>query len=174
MKDNFVIPICVLAIICLVVAGLLAFVNDITYPIIKSSSESRIETSMRDIMPKAPGFEPVESEGFSDSVREVYRATDDSGYIFIVTSFGFGGDIKIICGIDSNGNIIEVRTEQHFETKGLGDYIENRSFTEQFDGLTLNRLSEVDTVTGASVTFNAFIKAIEEAFNAFEIIKSGN
>ena len=171
MKENFIKPIIVLAVICLVVTGLLAYVNDITYPVIKASSESRIESTMRDIMPGAPGFEPVEYDGLPYPVHDVYKAVDGSGFIFIVTSHGFGGDIKIVCGIDSDGNIIEVRTEQHSETKGLGDYIENRSFTSLFDGLDVSRLPEVDTVTGASVTFNAYIHAIEAAFEAFEIVR---
>ena len=171
MKDNFIKPIIVLAVICLVVTGLLAFVNDITYPVIKTASEQRLDITMRDIMPDAPGFELIESDDFPYAIRDVYKATDGSGYIFIVTSHGFGGDIKVVCGIDPDGNIIDVKTLQHSETKGLGDYIDNISFTRQFSGLDSNRIHEIDTVTGASVTFSAFIHALDEAFAAFEILR---
>ena len=163
-------PILVLAAICLVVTGAIAFMNDITYPVISEANANRTKATMIEIIPDAPDFEPVEAGNLPSSIVRAYRATDDSGYIFIVSSSGFGGYMRIICGIDLNGKIIEVRTLQHSETKGLGDYIEKRSFTGLFDGGNRERLSEIDSVTGATITFKAFTGAVEDAFEAFYVI----
>jgi len=169
IKDS-IKPILVLATICLVVSGAIAFMNDITLPVISAANAERTKATMIEIIPDAPDFEPIESDILPPTIQIAYRATDDSGYIFIVASSGFGGNMRVICGIDADGNIIEVRTLQHSETKGLGDYIEKRSFTGQFDGRDSSGLAEIDSVTGATITFKAFIHAVEDAFEAFESI----
>ena len=173
MKKN-IKPILVLTTICLVVTGAIALMNDITYPVIKEANARRTITTMNEIIPDASDFVNIKSDNLPPSIIEAYRVADDSGYIFIVSSNGFGGNMKVICGVNANGEIIEVRALQHFETKGLGDYIENRSFTGQFDGKNINQLSEIDSVTGATITFNAFIHAVEDALNAFSIIRGYN
>ena len=170
MIKEIIKPILVLAAICLVVTGAIALINDVTYPIIAEANAERTRATMIEIIPGAPGFELIESDDFPPNVLRVYRVTDDSGYIFIISSNGFGGSIRIICGIDVDGKIIEVRTLQHSETKGLGDYIDKRSFTGQFDGKDLTGIPEIDSVTGATITFNAFINAVETALEAHKII----
>ena len=163
-------PILVLAAICLVVTGAISLINDATYPIITEANAERTRATMIEIIPGAPGFELIESDVLPPNIYRAYRVTDDSGYIFIILSNGFGGNIRVICGIDSDGKIIEVRTLQHSETKGLGDYIDKRSFTGQFDGKDLNGLPQIDSVTGATITFNAFMNAVEDALEAFAIV----
>ena len=163
-------PILVLAAICLVVTGAIALINDATYPIIAEANAERTRATMIEIVPGAPGFELIESDALPSNILRAYRVTDGSGYIFIISSNGFGGNMRVICGVDVNGKIIEVRTLQHSETKGLGDYIDKRSFTGQFDGKDLSGIPEIDSVTGATITFNAFIDAVENALEAFSII----
>ena len=170
MKKDFIKPILVLATICLVVSGAIALMNDITFPVITAANAERTKATMIEIIPDAPDFEPVEADALPSSIQRAYRATNDSGYVFIVSSNGFGGNMNVICGIDPDGKIIEVRTLQHSETKGLGDYIEKRPFTSQFDGKDSSGLTEIDSVTGATITFRAFIHAVEDAFEAFAII----
>ena len=174
MMKDIIKPIFVLTAICMVVAGATALMNDITHPIIEEANAERAIATMAEIAPHADDFEPIESDAFPSTVHSVYRITDGSGYIFIVSSIGFGGEMRIICGIDAEGRIIEVRTLQHTETRGLGDWIEHRPFTSQFDGGDLNRIAEIDSVTGATITFDAFIRAVEDAFEAFAIIQGGS
>ena len=174
MMKEIIKPILVLASICLIVAGATALMNDITHPVIAAANAERAVATMAEIAPHDTDFEPVESDILPPTIHSVYRMTDGSGYIFIVSSIGFGGEMRIICGIDPSGRIIEVRTLQHTETRGLGDWIEHRSFTSQFDGGDLSRIAEIDSVTGATITFDAFINAVEDAFEAFALISGGN
>ena len=160
--------------VCLVVTGALAYVNSVTDPIIQAAAAERMQVAMSEIIPSAQVFEDISADTLPTEVIEAYIAKDDSGsasgYIFIVASNGFGGEMRVICGVDADGRIIEARVLQHSETKGIGDYIDSRSFTSKFDSKDRGSLGEVDTVSGASITFRAFVSAIEYALGAYEVI----
>ncbi|WP_394393658.1 electron transport complex subunit RsxG [Shewanella woodyi] len=95
---------------------------------------------------------------------------------------GYSGNIRLIIGISTEGEVLGVRTLSHAETPGLGDKIELRKsdWVLGFNGMFL--LSEDDTrwnvkkdggdidqFTGATITPRAYVKAIKRAlvyFNA--------
>jgi len=175
MKKTYVMPLLVLTVICLVVSGALALMDSVTHPIIVSAAAERAQEAMIDIIPDATGFESVDLDRFDGlpvSVREVYKTTNDVGYVFIAAVNGFSGDITVICGIDPEGRIIASATLSHTETKGIGTIIEQESFLSPFEGLD-NRLEGIDTVTGATITTRAFIHAIVDIHKAFEMIGRG-
>jgi len=166
-------PLLVLTMICLVVSTALALVNSITYPIISAAAVERAEASMIEKIPHAAGFEMIEfdhDDGIPSTIREIYRTTNDVGYIFIAAVSGFSGDIVVICGIDPDGLIIASSTLSHTETQGIGTILEKESFLEPFEGLD-NRLDGIDTVTGATISTRAYIQAINDIFIAFERVR---
>ena len=169
MKNDFVAPILVLSLICLVISGALAMMDDVTAPIIADAAAERAEAAMYSIIPNATGFVSIESEGFPRMVREAFRTENGVGYIFIVSVNGFSGEIRVICGVDPDGRIISSKTLQHTETKGIGTVLEEPAFLNQFDGKD-SRLDGVVTRTGATISTAAYIRAIMDAFAAFEAI----
>ena len=174
MKRTYVMPLLVLTVICLVVSGALAFMNSVTYPIITVAAEERALIAMADIIPEATGFEPVYMGDFSGipaSVKDIYKAVNDVGYVIIAAVNGFSGDITIICGVDSEGRIIACSTLSHTETKGIGTIIEQESFLGAFRGLDIER-DRVDTVAGATISTRAFIHGIEDIIKAFRVVSS--
>lgn len=174
MKRTYVMPLLVLTLICLVVSGALAVMETITSPIIISAAAERAQVAMSDKIPAAEGFEEIELDGFDgipSSVREVYRTTNDVGYIFIAVVNGFSGDITVICGVDNDGRVIACATLSHTETKGIGTILEMESFLGPFRGLD-RQLEGIDTVTGATISTRAYIHAIEDILEAFEVIKA--
>ena len=158
-------------IICLVTSGALSLVNSVTEPIIEAAAEERTNESMHRQIPSATEFEHLDKQGLSHSIFAVYRATDGSGYIFIVTDIGFSGEVKIICGIDPDGRLTGSEALEHSETKGIGTIIDQTSFTDQFIGKD-SRLEGVSTVTGATISTSAYVRAINSAMEAFEIISA--
>ena len=173
IKRTYVMPLLVLTTICLVVSGALALMDSVTYPIISAAAVERAQASMAEIIPDATGFEEVDFEvfeGIPSTIREVYRTTNDVGYIFIAAINGFSGDITVISGITSDGRIIACDTLSHTETKGIGTILELETFLGPFRGLD-SQLDGIDTVTGATISTRAYIRAIEDIFEAFEIIK---
>jgi len=172
-KKTYVMSLLVLTVICLVVSGALAMMNGLTAPEIAADAEKRAQDSMVEIIPDATGFDPLDLGGFDGlppTIREVYKTTNDVGYIFIAAISGFSGDIIVICGIDTDGRIIESATLAHTETKGIGTIIEQESFLGSFRGLD-SGLEGVDTVTGATISTRAFIHAVDDILTAFEVIR---
>jgi len=176
LKKTYVMPLLVLTIICLVVSGALAFMNSVTEPRISDASAERAQAVMAEKIPDATGFEPVEFSGFEGvpaSINEIYKTSNDIGYILIAAVNGFSGDITVICAVDNNGMIISSSTLSHTETKGIGTIIEQESFLGTFKGID-SSLAGVDTVTGATISTRAYIHAIEDILVAFEAVTQGN
>ena len=173
MKDDFIKPIAVLAIICIVVSCALALTNGLTAPIIERDSDERTQLAMREIIPDATGFARIEHDGFGRALKEAYKSENDVGHVFIVAVNGFSGDIRVICGVDKDGNIIGCKTLSHTDTKGIADFLTDNSensWVSKFTGKD-NRLEDISTITGATISSTAFMNAIREVFAAFELIK---
>lgn len=174
MKKNFneiVKPVLVLVCICLVVTALLAYINSVTSPIIAKAEQEKTEQAMSEVLTEAEGFRPVEVDNLPDRVTEIYSAENGSGYVFMLTTKGYGGDMKLICGIKSDGTIEQCKTLSHSETSGLGSKTAEDPYRNQYCGKSSDTLSEVDAISGATISSTAYKNAIEDAFKAFDMVK---
>lgn len=174
MKKSFneiIKPVLVLVCICLVVTALLAYINSVTSPIIAKAEQEKTEQAMSEVLADADGFEKLEIENLPDRVTEVYTATNGSGYVFMLTTKGYGGDMKLICGMKSDGTIERCKTLSHSETSGLGSKTAEDPYRNQYSGKSDDTLSEVDAITGATISSTAYKNAIEDAFKAYDMVK---
>jgi len=172
VKKDFVLPIVVLTLICIVVTGALAMMNNVTAPIIQQAAEERAFQAMSNKIPQATGFVPVEHDGLPRAIRAAYRTENDVGYVFIVSVNGFSGEIRVMSGVDNDGRIISSSTLHHTETQGIGTILDQDSFTSQFDGKDIN-LEGIAAVTGATISTVAYIEAVRYALEAMELIRGG-
>lgn len=176
---DFVLPIGVLLLICIVMSALLAVTNGATAPIIEASEEQAKQDAMVEVMPDAPGFEAVDvtamtlPESASAHVTEVYRASDGTGYVFLVTGNGYGGKntLSMVVGIDTDGAITDTLVLSHSETVGLGAKITGDDFRSQFPAKTGDDFRDVDLISGATFSSNYYLNAVEAAFNAYNVVK---
>lgn len=170
MKNDFIKPILVLTCICLLVSGALAVTNGVTQPVIADAAAMRSEEAIRNAIPEAEGFEQITTEGFPDTVKEAYRSTNNVGYVFIIGTSGYGGDMQLICGVSPDGSILRCATLEHSETKGLGSRITDTQFEQQFAGVD-DRMEGVQALTGATISSTAYISAVRDALEAFSIVR---
>ena len=170
IKKDFTAPILVLSLLCLFVSGLLAFGNKLTQPVIEGAAAQRAEAARREIIPQAEGFVLINAEGLPKSVTDVYRTTNDVGFIFMTTTLGYGGEVKLICGIDGSGKLIKTAVLAQSETKGFGTPVFEEPHAGQFWGKDKNGIEEIQAISGATISSNAFKKAIRDSFEAYEII----
>ena len=171
VKD-FVMPIAVLTVICLVISGALALTNSATAPIIEETSRKNAEAARKEVLPAADSFEQLTLEGAPATVKEAYKAANGAGYVFSMTAKGYGGKMKIVCGIDAEGKIVATKLLEHAETQGMGSRAATAENTDQYVGKDA-ALEGVDTLTGATVTTTAFKGAIADAFVAYNLGKEG-
>ena len=169
MMKDIVKPIAVLAAICLVVTALLAYINSVTAPIISEAEQKAAQEAHLEVMPGAADFEPVETD--AEGVTEMYRA-DNGGYVIMLTVKGYGGDIRLICGI-LDGKLTKLKTLSHSETSGIGSKVVDKksSYRDNFVGKTADNYEEVDGITGATISSKAYKKAIKAAFEAYQTVK---
>ena len=170
--SDFVLPIGVLLIICIVASALLAYTNSITAPIIEAAAEEAAEQARIAVMPEADGFEELQVDGLPETVTEVYRAANGVGYVFMLTSDGYGGrdTLNLICGIGADGLVTDTQVISHNETVGLGSRVTGDDFRGQFVGKDAG-LEDVDTIGGATISANYYINAIRDAFTAYDLVK---
>ena len=170
MKKDFVMPILVLTVICLIVTGILAVANNFTEPVISAAKEQKADAAKLEVLPEAAGFEAVEIDGLPSTVTEAYKTTNNVGYIFMLTVPGYGGDIKMICAISEGGALIDGKTLEHSETTGIGSRIDSADFLDQFKGND-GEMNGVSAISGATISSSAYISGIRDAFAAFDMIK---
>ena len=188
----------VLLIICAVSSGLLGLTNDFTQPqILARRAQSEAEAKAV-VMPQADDIsQSVDEETFnavldelmltSETLNQAYIAKQQDaviGYVFECTVKGFGGDIKVMVGVNIEGTVSGVKVTSHSETVGLGSKATDEEWVSQFNGLsaasdvqvvkTENRGdNEITAITGATITSRAVVSAVNYALQAFTIINGG-
>lgn len=177
MKNNtfkeIIKPIIVLTCICFVVTAMLAYTNLITAPVIKAAEEKAAEEARAEVLSEADSFTQMNVKNLPEEITEVYKADNGSGYVFMMSTKGYGGKIRLICGIKKDGSIEKTKTLSHNETSGIGSrVVENGSdYSKQYIGKTEGNVDKVDAVSGATISSKAYKKAIDAAFKAFDTVK---
>jgi electron transport complex protein RnfG len=114
MRD-MIKPTLSLFIICLVVSFGLAFVNGITKDTIVQRIAADAEEKRKLVLSEADSFKLL--EGWEDKdesglVREAYAAYDGEnliGYVFSAFPVGYGGEIAVTVGVNSENKISGVK-----------------------------------------------------------------
>lgn len=103
-----------------------------------------------------------------DGDEAVKRCKDESGniigYIVECSSKGYGGPINIIVGFNKTGNITGIRfAKTPSETPGLGMKVTEQSYLDKWININHSNVSEVDAISGATKSSNAFKEAVSLA-----------
>lgn len=178
-KKDMIIPTLVLFLICLVVTGALAFTYQITKPIIDEINIRNANIARGEVLPDAEGAFTEEISEKSPGILEIYKADNNTGYVFTAVDKGFGGEIIVMAGINEKGEITGVKVTSHGETPGLGTKAMTADYLSQYKGkIAITRSNEsdkeqIDAVTGATVSSNAIYRAVEVSLSQFKEIGGG-
>ena len=176
------LPTLSLFIICAVVTALLALTNNITAEKIAENEAQSKQESMFAVVPEAKSFDAFTFNSTPDELAssEIYTAKDGSGntvgYAISTAAQGYGGQVKVMTGIDTKGVIISVDVFYNDdETPGLGKNTSNESFRGQYTGLSADKeifvskdtsdaaAQTVDAVTSATISSRAVTTAVNKA-----------
>lgn len=178
-RKELIAPTLVLFLICLVITAALAVTYQVTKPIIDEINIKNANIARGELLPDAEGaFTQVDTE-LAPGVLDVYGADNDTGYVFTALDKGFGGKITVMVGVNEDGTISGVKVTNHSETPGLGTKAMTVDYLSQYQGeIAITRTDEadetqIDTVTGATVTSNAVYRAVEAALAQYELIGGG-
>jgi len=181
LKTDVVKSIFILTFICFIVAGALAVVNHFTYVKINSDAVERAFFARSKIIPEADKFVPIDIKNMElpESIIEVYKTENNTGYIFTVSVKGFGREnMRLLCGVDINGRLIKSNIDDlvlsHTETPSYFNRVFNETHLNRFWNGNKTDIEKIDAVSGATVSSNALQKAFFYALTAFELIKGNN
>ncbi len=167
-----------LFVIAAVIAGLLAGVNMITKDRIAAEKERKTEEALLKVVPE--GQQVLEKlESYPDGsalVRQVYTTTD--GYVFEVAPSGYGGEMRLMVGISSEGAVTGLEVVSHGETSGLGANATKEAFRSQFVGVDQAAAvtkdgGQIDALTGATVTSRAVCDGVNAALASWRDMEGG-
>ena len=171
----------------------LGYVYDITKePIARMEADTR-QAAYSSVFPEASEFTEMDTGdaplplGVSDEngcqIDSAVIAKDVSGagigYVINVTTHeGYGGDITISMGVDSEGCVKGVEMLSISETAGLGMKAKDAKFKDQFRDRTVKKFEytktgaasdfEIDAISGATITTKAVTNAVNAGLAFFD------
>ena len=190
MDPKYIITLTVtLFVTCVIVAGLLGLVNQVTAPNIAAINKEKTETAMKAVVADPEGstfsdaLEITEemnaaASGAGGTVTEAYEVQAGgaaAGYAIKVVASGSQGNIEMMVGVDADGAVTGVSVVDSAETAGIGTKItENEPLPsgvgvlEQFIGKsaadgTLAVGTNVEAITGATVTTRGITTGVNTA-----------
>lgn len=171
MKDK-IFPSLVLVVICLVVTLALAGTYSVANPIILENQAKAADEARMMVLPDGDAFTAYDGN-LVDGVIDCYMADNGAGMAITANYKGFGGAVKVMVGIDADGNITGATVTEHAETPGLGTKAMTPEYLAQYQGVGevvgghINNDANIDAISGATITSNAVYCSIEAALNQF-------
>lgn len=125
----------------------------------------------------------IEDERLSAGPIEVFLAKRKglvSAVVFQIETQGYGGTIQLIIALNTQGEILGLRTLSHKETPGLADKVEvsKSNWITKFNGESLQKTpisqwavqkdgGKFDQFTGATITPRAIVKGVLEGLQFY-------
>ncbi|MFQ8832502.1 MAG: FMN-binding protein [Ruthenibacterium lactatiformans] len=166
--NDFVKPIVVLGVICLVTSLLLAVTNNVTAPIIAENAVKTANATRQALLPSADCFTEVAPETPTEGVTAIYKADNDSGYA-LRAGKGLRRRGARHGGVQRRRHDRSRSIPDNDETPGLGQKVKSEAFQSQFSGMPAEEfgLSDIDAITGATISSGAAASAINAAIAAY-------
>lgn len=169
--------ITIMLLIILVSVSSLVWVDAVTKKAREENAHKEEQKAKLFVFPNAKSFKEISVNGktFTVVLGENNKVI---GVIVPAESHkGYGGTIRLLVGVDLEGNIVKVKVVEHHETPGLGSKAaaDDSPFLKQFIGKNLNNTKfkvkkdggDIDAVTSATISSRAITEAVKEALEAY-------
>lgn len=188
VKSSFKNMALCLLLICFVCSSLLAGVYALTKAPIDAAAKAKNEAAIKEVLPEtAVSIEQertISFEGQEYSYNLAYDGQGNTaGCAVNVSTLGFGGQILIKVGFDTEGVIYNTKVLSQSETPGLGAKCTEpgeNGFAYQFKGwnpaqkkLAVRKDGgDVDAITASTITSRAYAKGLDLAVRVYNAIAS--
>ena len=177
MDPKYIITLTVtLFVTCVIVAGLLGLVNQVTAPNIAAINKEKTETAMKAVVADPEGSTFSDALEITEEMNAAASAGGAAaGYAIKVVASGSQGNIEMMVGVDAEGTVTGVSVVDSSETAGIGTKVtENEPLAsgvgvlEQFIGKsaadgTLTVGTNVEAITGATVSTRGVTTGVNTA-----------
>lgn len=177
-KLKFLKPAIPLTVISVVIALLLAVINSVTAGKILENTLIEKEKAIKGIFPECESFASEDASYYENSVSDAGKVLDKDGnvigYYADVSPIGFKGEISLIVGTDTDGKVVHVTLLSASETPGVGTKATDNSYLGNFVQKTSENISDVSTITGATISSRAVKQGVLSAVTTVDaMIKGG-
>ena len=189
LESSLTNMVLVLTGVAVIMGGILAYVNHLTEGPIAQQKEKALADGIKTVMvcddlvvSKTDTVRRNDAKG-KEQTYIIYQIQDaqqqDLGAAVESTTGGFGGNLKVLVGFDTEGNILGYTLLEHAETPGLGAKAD-KWFQKGEKGdiigknpkepLTVSKDGgQVDAITASTITSRAFLLAVNNAYNAYKV-----
>ena len=177
----------VLVAVAVITGGILAWCNQVTKGPIEEQAKLTLANGIKDVMGAADlkvlsSDQVKQNIGGKDFEFVVHNVADASGKALGAavesTVGGFGGDLKVLVGFGTDGQVLGYTILQTAETPGLGAKADKWFQKDgkgsiigkqmSADTLTVSKDGgDVDAITASTITSRAFLKAVNQAYAVY-------
>ena len=189
LESSLTNMVLVLTGVAVIMGGILAYVNHLTEGPIAQQKEKTLADGIKTVMvcddlvvTKTDTLRRNDAKG-KEQTYIIYQIQDaqnqNLGAAVESTTGGFGGDLKVLVGFNTEGKILGYTLLEHAETPGLGakaDKWFQRGEKGDIIGkdpkepLTVSKDGgQVDAITASTITSRAFLLAVNNAYNAYKV-----
>ena len=177
LESSLLNMVLVLTGVAVIMGGILAFVNHLTEGPIADQKAKALADGIKSVMcvddlqvANTDTVKQTDAKG-KELVYVIYETKDaqgkDLGAAVESTTGGFGGNLKVLVGFNTEGQILGYTLLEHAETPGLGAKADigltpAQPLTVSKDG------GKVDAITASTITSRAFLLAVNNAYNAYK------
>ncbi len=164
----------VLLVICAAVSGVVSFVFSMTIDAYNLNLKNEQKIALQGIFAESDedviDFEEMAytAEGVN-AIYDVSSNLEHVGYCVNITGKGFGGDMTLMIGYNTNGSLKGIKVISHAETPGVGTKALGDSHLSQYAGksgeLTVSKGQSADivAVSGATISSKAIHATVNKA-----------
>lgn len=180
-----------LLLITSVAAVILGLTNGVTSGIIEEVEAKATEEAQREVLPEADSFKAIDEQKLGEIKDKNAKVIEISsgfskdqlvGYTIKTVNTteypGYGGDVEMIVGISTEGEITGLKVLKHQETPGLGANATKPEFQNQYKGKATkedvivvktepSNANEIQALTGATITSDAVTSGVNNAREIF-------
>ena len=166
MFKDFVLPPLVLTVIAGVTTAALVLTEGVTTPIIEEQQAAAADAARVAVLPEADSFTQCTVEEMPEGGIDAYQANNGAGYVITAEAKGYGGQLRVMVGIGSDGLITGTEVLVNNETQGLGSRVSEHDFMDQYIGKD-STLEGVQAISGTTISSNAFSNAVKTAYQIY-------
>lgn len=178
-------PAASLFVICLVMTALLGLTNKVTAPKISERAKQTEDNARLQVFEAAESFGEAKTASLDGEDYTYYEAFDADGNVlgtvFTTSAASYGGEMRIMTGVGSDGKVTGVEILQITDTPGLGMNAKKPSWLAQFigktEGIAVSKKgaagNEIDALSGATISSKAAAAAVNTALTLAAQVKGG-
>lgn len=197
---SIVIATIAIFIITIIAGFALAYVHKITKQPIADANQKAKEEAYKEVYADADSFTVLDfdteeaadwlnRQGYKCDIEEIVIAKDKTGkeigYVLVVNSHeGYDGYMQLAMGVTNEGVTNGISFLSLSETAGLGMEADTDSFKSQFAGKKVEKFeytkqgasadNEIDALSGATVTTDGVVNAVNAGLSYVNYLKGGN